>query len=245
MTDYLKLKLIILSAHVIAIVGLVSEFEWIGVFSSSLLYFWYYGYGMIVGFHRVFSHKSFEVSATSKWLMLISGSLSAMGSSVGWVGQHRCHHAFSDNPDKDPYYDKIGLLSKILSWATYANKPFKLTTVKDLLRDPAHMFVHNNYYKILLGWVLLLSLISFKTLVYGWAIPVVMCYTALSLVAVLGHISGPQPHHTNDDSRDMHLMNIITLGESYQNYHHLYPSAIIMGKWDIIGIICSKFFKPI
>ena len=89
MTDYLKLKLIILSAHVIAIVGLVSEFEWIGVFASTLLYFWYYGYGMIVGFHRVFSHKSFEVSATSKWLMLISGSLSAMGSSVGWVGQHR------------------------------------------------------------------------------------------------------------------------------------------------------------
>lgn len=245
MTDYLKLKLIILSSHIIAVFGLVTEFDWIGLTISVLLYFVYYGYGMCIGYHRVFTHKSFIISDTSKWLMLFVGSLSTVGSSISWVGQHRCHHAFSDIPDKDPYYGKIGFWTKLISWVTYANRPFKITLVKDLLRDPAHMFMHKHYFKVLFGWIFILSIISFKFLVYGWALPIVLSYSAVSLVGVLGHVIGNQPYHSNDNSRDSHLLSIITLGENYQNYHHLYPSATINGKYDIIGIICNKFFKPL
>lgn len=244
MTDYHKLKLIILAQHLVAIAGLIWLFSWSGLVVAFLMFLVYYAYGMILGFHRSFAHKSYEISNTSKRLMLVAGSLSGMGSSIGWVGQHRWHHAYADQSDKDPYYSVKGFWSKTVAWALYpAIKEFKVTVIKDLIRDKDHMFMHQHYYKILFVWVTILALISPWAVVYMWALPAVLCYTDLTLVGVFGHVVGKQPYHNDDESRDSHILSIFTLGESYQNLHHLHASKLIQGKFDLIGIVASKFLK--
>lgn len=244
MTDYHKLKLIILFQHIIGIYGMMFMFDWYGILLSIIMFIIYYAGGMILGFHRLFAHDSYSVSNHTKRILLLAGSLSGMGSSIGWVGQHRYHHKFADQPDKDPYYSSDGILSKAIAWAMYpANKEFKISVIKDLIKDKDHVFMHKYYYRILFTWAVLLTVVSPVVLIYGWAIPAVMCYTNLTLVGVFGHTIGTQPFHTADDSRDSHILSIFTLGESYQNCHHLIPNKPIQGKFDIIGIIASKFLK--
>lgn len=243
MTDYHKLKLIILGAHLTAIAGLIYMFSWSGILAATVMYIIYYAYGMILGFHRIFAHNSFEASTLSYRLMLIAGSLSGMGSSFGWVGQHRWHHAHTDIPELDPYWAKPGAVNKIISWALYANREFKISTIKDLLRNSDHVFMHKHYYKILFTWIAVLTLISPWAVVYLWALPSMMCYTSLSIVGVFGHVVGTQPYHQTDASRDSHLLNLISLGESYQNFHHYKSGYPIYGKYDVIGKVSAKFFK--
>ena len=57
---------------------------------------------MTVGFHRLFTHRSF---ATKRWLrgvLAVLGSAAIEGPVISWVADHRKHHAFSDQPG-DPH----------------------------------------------------------------------------------------------------------------------------------------------
>lgn len=244
MKDYHKLKLIILSQHVISIVGLIYFFSWPGLLIAFLMWQFYYSFGMILGFHRIFAHKSYETSNRTNVLMLLAGSLSGMGSSIGWVGQHRWHHAFADQPDKDPYYSKFTIWEKFKAWFLYpSNIEFKVSVVKDLIKSPQHLFFHKHYYKILFVWVVLLSLVSPYAVIYAWALPNVMTYTALTIVGVFGHNVGTQPHSQTEQGRDSHFLSFFTLGESYQNMHHVNPAAKIQGRFDFIGYASKLFLK--
>ena len=38
------------------------------------------------------------------------------------------------------------------------------------------------------------------------------------------HLWGQQPHGRSDSSRDSWLVSLVTVGEGYHNYHHMYPT---------------------
>ena len=65
------------------------------------------GLGITVGWHRYFSHKSFETSAAVKALLAILGSMAMQGPLTQWVTDHRKHHALSDQPG-DPHSPHAG-----------------------------------------------------------------------------------------------------------------------------------------
>ena len=244
MTDYQKLKLIILCQHVLALAGIIYFFSWAGLAISLAMWMFYYSFGMILGFHRIFAHKSYTISRNTSFLMLLAGSLSGMGSSIGWVGQHRWHHAHADNPETDPYYSKFTLWEKTKAWFLYpSNVYFKVSIVRDLISDKQHSFFHKNYYKILFAWVVVLTVISPYALIYLWAVPNVLTYTALTLVGVFGHNVGTQPHSQTEQGRDSHILSLFTLGESYQNMHHVNPTVAIQGRFDFIGYVSRIFLK--
>ena len=60
------------------------------------------GHGVTVGFHRLFTHKSFKPNRPLKIALAIAGSLAIQGPVVRWVADHRKHHKFSDR-DGDPH----------------------------------------------------------------------------------------------------------------------------------------------
>ena len=60
------------------------------------------GLGITVGFHRLFTHKSFETSAPFRAVWAILGSMAMQGPLTQWVTDHRKHHALSDRPG-DPH----------------------------------------------------------------------------------------------------------------------------------------------
>ncbi len=56
------------------------------------------GIGLSVGFHRLFSHRSFVPARWLKVTLAIAGTMGIEGSVTSWVSQHRRHHAFTDRP---------------------------------------------------------------------------------------------------------------------------------------------------
>ncbi len=60
------------------------------------------GHGITVGFHRLFTHKSFKPNRAVKIALAIAGSMAIQGPVVRWVADHRKHHKFSDR-EGDPH----------------------------------------------------------------------------------------------------------------------------------------------
>jgi hypothetical protein len=66
--------------------------------------------GVTVGFHRHFSHRSFQARPALRAALGILGSMSAQGTLVYWAATHRRHHQFSEQAfdPHSPYVDEEG-----------------------------------------------------------------------------------------------------------------------------------------
>jgi stearoyl-CoA desaturase (delta-9 desaturase) len=83
--------------------------------------------GMSIGYHRYFTHKSFETSKPMRYALGALAQGGVYGSLKRWVADHRRHHALSDKPGDihSPYYDghgraldgRKGLKHSHLGWA--------------------------------------------------------------------------------------------------------------------------------
>src|SRR3954452_12140387 len=60
------------------------------------------GLGITVGFHRLFTHRSFKTGKAVRAVLAALGSMAIEGPVISWVADHRKHHAFSDQPG-DPH----------------------------------------------------------------------------------------------------------------------------------------------
>ena len=60
------------------------------------------GLGITVGFHRLFTHRSFKTGKAVRAILAALGSAAIEGPVISWVADHRKHHAFSDQPG-DPH----------------------------------------------------------------------------------------------------------------------------------------------
>lgn len=240
MNLYQKIKLLLLTTNVIAITGIVFYFSWWGL-GLALIVWTIFNFGVSAGFHRLFAHRSYHTNSLIEILLLVSGTLSSIGSSISWVGQHRQHHAFSDTKEKDPYYPHDNWIKAWIfgPWAT----PFSPMMVKDLLRNKTHKWIHDNYFKIIFSYVVLLMIINPVLVIWMWALPGAMTFFSLQVTGVLGHMVGYRDYDTNDDSRNNHILNIFTFGESYQNTHHQNQKQIVIGPCDLVGYTIKYIFS--
>ena len=209
---------------------------------------------MEVGFHRFFAHKSFETTAFKRRLLLLMGSSTGVGSCISWVGVHRTHHRYSDT-ERDPHSPRhIGLLRV---WFTFWGNNWVVdpSTVKDLMRDPWQMFLHRNYFKVLIAWLLFLSGVSY---LLGSMLPIIILYALPCTFMImitglytngLGHMSGYRNFETDDYSHNHHHVRWLLLTAGLHNNHHARPNAWnlnINNNWrefDVEGIIIKHFFK--
>ena len=60
------------------------------------------GVGITVGYHRLFTHRSFKTRRTVRVTLAVLGSMAVEGPVIEWVATHRKHHRFSDHPG-DPH----------------------------------------------------------------------------------------------------------------------------------------------
>ena len=60
------------------------------------------GFGISIGYHRLFTHRGFVPKRWLKIVLATIGSFAMEGSLSGWVAAHRRHHVFSDAPG-DPH----------------------------------------------------------------------------------------------------------------------------------------------
>ncbi|MBQ28119.1 MAG: acyl-CoA desaturase [Nitrospiraceae bacterium] len=181
------------------------------------------------GYHRLWSHKAYQAHAIVRLFYAICGACTIQNSILHWSSDHRNHHKFVDNQDRDPYAATRGFWFSHMGWMIrdYKSGKVDFSNVKDLVRDPIVMWQHKYYIELVLvtnvGLPLLLGYL------FGSALGVFLLAGVLRLVVIhhftflinsLAHIWGSQPYSDTNSSRDSLVLALLTFGEGYHNYHH-------------------------
>jgi len=177
--------------------------------------------GIAAGYHRLFSHRSFEVNSIMKKLLLWFGILAGQGSPIFWIGIHRgYHHRYADRPG-DAHSPKEGLWHSYMGWM-FTRSSMSIRSVIDLVRDSDMSFAHRHYIKIFWGTHLLVALISIDLWLYLLALPAFITLHSFCINTSLNHIPsiGYQNHDTKDDSVNSVWLFPLILGEAWHNNHH-------------------------
>jgi stearoyl-CoA desaturase (Delta-9 desaturase) len=201
-------------------------------------------FGITIGFHRYVAHKSFKTSRLIEGVLMIAGSMALEGPLLFWVGTHRRHHRWADEPG-DPHSPNLGgaSLSGKLCGLWYAHIPWMFSDKEsranvfapDVLRD-RHLYNYSRTYPIWALMSLLLPAIlgfaiggtpadAFSGFVFGGLARIFVANQATWCVGSVSHMYGSRPFANNDDSANNWPVAFFTFGEGLQNNHHAFPGA--------------------
>ena len=175
--------------------------------------------GVWLTFHRYYSHKSFEMNSTFKWVFSILALLTGRGSILGWVYLHRLHHAYSDQ-EKDPH-SPHNLGYKMFGFGHMKKQEgeMKIFLVKELMTSD-QLFIHKWYMLLLLPVLAVVAVIDLQFLYWSWIMPAMLIQLSTSNFNYLGHKFGYRNYETKDHSRNNAWLFPIILGEAWHNNHH-------------------------
>jgi len=222
----------ILFFHSLALFGLVNfKINMIDIQMTLLMYF-ITGFGVTVGYHRLWAHRSYKASYIVQAVLAILGAGALQGSILWWSKYHRLHHNKSDTDD-DPYGPQLGFLHSHIIWIFENKKLNKLKTinVSDLTSNPIVVFQHKYYVIISLlcsiGFPLVYYIFNgyniYNCLFYPVALARVILWHSTWFVNSLAHTLGTQTYGKSGTSRDHFLTALLTFGEGYHNFHHEFP----------------------
>ena len=210
------------------------DFSWVDWTMFVVLYV-FTGLGITVGYHRLFSHRSFKCAKWVEMIMLIAGGMALQNSALKWASDHIRHHARCDEED-DPYNATLGFWWSHCGWLFWKDTdPTRYDKYKTRLKqNPLVMWQHENYIAIVIARINLFPFIV-GFLYNGW-IGGLSCFLLAGVARTffvlnstffinsICHLWGNQPHGTSDSSRDSWIVSLLTFGEGYHNYHHMYQS---------------------
>jgi stearoyl-CoA desaturase (delta-9 desaturase) len=223
------------------------------------------GMGTGIGFHRYFSHKSFQTNVWFAYLLGAAGSMSFQSSLLTWVTDHRRHHSQTDHcgdahsPIVDGHCHNTdslrGLFHSHIGWMFDNTVTDRNIYGRDLLRDPIIRFYDRTHYvwpvlSLALPWLIGYA---FGGTADAWGCVFAACLrTTLfqhSVWAVnsLGHTFGYQNYDMGNNSKNNVFLAAVTFGDGYHNNHHRYPRSAFHGlrkyELDFNGIIITWLGK--
>jgi stearoyl-CoA desaturase (delta-9 desaturase) len=60
------------------------------------------------GYHRLWAHRAYDAHWSVRLAYLVFGTMAVQNSVLVWASNHRSHHSFVDDNDRDPYSAKRG-----------------------------------------------------------------------------------------------------------------------------------------
>jgi stearoyl-CoA desaturase (delta-9 desaturase) len=202
------------------------------------------GHGITVGYHRLFTHRSFKPNRALKYALAVAGSMAVQGPVVRWVADHRKHHKFSDR-DGDPhspwkYGTNLrallkGLLHAHLMWLFDEEQTPQRTYAPDLMKDPDIVRISRQFPL----WVvvsLATPMLAGGLITWSWQGALsAFFWASLVRVALLHHVTwsinsichaiGDRPFVSRDRSANVWWLAIPSMGESWHNLHHADPTC--------------------
>ncbi|ORY47705.1 hypothetical protein BCR33DRAFT_764103 [Rhizoclosmatium globosum] len=196
----------------------------------SVLYYFWSGLGITAGYHRYWSHRSYDATRLWQFVMMLAGSSAVEGSIKWWSRGHRVHHRFTDT-DKDPYNAKKGFFWSHIGWMLKKQGRLATVDVSDLSKDWIVRFQHK-YYPLV---ALIMAFVVPTTVAgFGWGdwkggfffagvARLVFVHHATFCVNSLAHYIGDYTYDDKHTPKDHFLTALITCGEGYHNFHHEFP----------------------
>ncbi len=209
--------------------------------------------GVTVGYHRYFTHKSFQTNAAVKLALGILGSMSLEGPVIRWVATHRQHHQHTDR-EHDPHTPHAhgkgiwnrfrGALHSHVGWLFAPAVPESdiQRYAPDLIKDPVTSWVDKTFGIWVLLGVLIPAAIAWAVtgtisgailgFVWGGLVRIFIVHHVTWSINSVCHLWGTRPYETHDHSRDNALFGVLALGEGWHNTHHAFPASARQGlKW--------------
>jgi len=211
------------------------------------------GFGVTVGFHRLFTHRSFATKPWLRGVLAVSGSAAIEGPVISWVADHRKHHAFADQPG-DPHSPHVdhgvgwrgalrGLAHAHMGWLfLHTQRGSRQRYAPDLLADPVVSFVDRTFLvwavgglgaAFGLGWLIGGTLTAALTgLLWGGAVRLLVLHHVTFSINSLCHFFGRRRFDTGDESRNLAWLSLLSFGEAWHNNHHAFPTSAAHGmRW--------------
>ena len=231
----------------------------------ALGFYLFTGLGVTVGFHRLFTHKSFEPRRWLKIALALGGSMAVEGSLIGWCAIHRRHHAFSDKEGDphSPHLDEGPGLKGVVKGLWHAHMGWLMTPevtdesrwAPDLLKDKDLVKITKVFPWIalssfllpgILGFVITQSLMGAVTaFVWGSLVRIFLLHHITWSINSICHFYGERPFKSLDFSTNNWVLSIISFGESWHNNHHAFPTSARHGigraQLDPSGWLISMF----
>lgn len=221
----------------------------IGLFTA---FFFLTGFGLTVGFHRLFTHRAFKAKTAVRVALTILGDMAARGPMISWTAMHRRHHQRADH-EGDMHSPNMhgrhlagrvrGFLHSHCTWMYRHDYPNVVHYVPDLLADKAVMMADRRYHRwIVLGLLLPAALGGLLTgswmgvltgFLWGGAVRMFVVSQLVSALNSFLHIFGSRPFPMRDNnSNNSVILALLAWGEGWHNNHHAFPDSASFGfKW--------------
>jgi stearoyl-CoA desaturase (delta-9 desaturase) len=208
--------------------------------------------GVTLGYHRMFTHRSFESSRAFRAIIAILGSMAIEGSVIRWVADHRKHHAFTDQ-EGDPHSPHLsgtgfwggvkGLWHAHMGWlfenvGTADRERF----APDLMKDRALRVIDKLFplwiglsfaIPFAIGWLVGGGLGTAVTaLLWGGFVRVFLLHHVTWSINSICHFFGRKRFDVEDESRNVFWLAPLSMGEAWHHNHHAFPTSAFHGlRW--------------
>lgn len=213
------------------------------------------GLSITAGYHRLFTHVSYRASWPVRLFLLLFGASTFESSALLWCSDHRYHHKYSDmdGDPHDPHNIRRGFFWAHMGWMLVYVSPFlERDNVEDLKRDRLVAWQHKYFVPVAIGMGFVFPMAIGATVtslqgrgvlaglaagfVWGGCTRIVAVMHSTFLINSAAHTFGRQPYDSETTARDSHLLALITFGEGYHNYHHVFETDYRLGTlawhWD-------------
>ena len=224
------------------------------------------GFGVTIGYHRLFTHRSFEAPRAVQAILAILGGMAVQGPLLKWVAIHRRHHQHSDHED-DPHSPHVhggsvigvlrGMWHAHMGWIFRPDPPALWRYVPDLSSDRFVRALSSTFglwaalgliLPALLGGLLTLSwtgaLLGF---IWGGLARIFIGHHATWSINSVCHLWGTQPFRSHDHSRNNPVFGVLAMGEGWHNNHHAFPASARHGLrwWEFDASYCIIRFMEL
>jgi stearoyl-CoA desaturase (Delta-9 desaturase) len=213
------------------------------------------GLGVTVGFHRLLTHRSFQVSKPLEYTFAALGSMAVQGPVIAWVADHRKHHAHADE-EGDPHSPHVGHgdgVGGVLRGLWHAHAGWLLSTqgqasarryARDLYEDRGMRTINRRFPLFVLlslaipalaGWAISGTLAGAATgLLWGGLVRIFLVHHVTWSVNSVCHFLGTRRFETDDESTNVAWLALPSLGEAWHHNHHAFPRSASHGlrRWE-------------
>ncbi len=197
------------------------------------------------GYHRLWAHRTYEAHWSLRLIFMVFGSMALQNTAWAWCSGHRRHHLYVDDVDRDPYAAPRGFWFSHIGWMVrdYPSGQQDFSNIPDLRRDRILAFQQRYYLPLVLLTNIGLPLAAGALLGDLWGVfllagvlRLVLSHHFTFFINSLAHMWGTRPYTEQNTARDNPVLAVLTFGEGYHNFHHIfahdYRNGVRWWQWD-------------